>query len=156
VDDSVVVAFHFRARMDRTRVGEITALVGRTALDAHATPGRLKCLLQAGVAVGHDEQRRPQPSFLKIGQEAAPRSGCFTGGQLQRHEPFLASFRNTERREDRSGHDAFRQANLEMEPIEYEHRVSFAAQIARLPCREERLQAGHNPGHRALRQMAIT
>src|SRR5690606_41657029 len=62
-----------------------TLFRSRAALHLDGRP-RLEGLLEARVAIGHDEQRGGQAAALQIGQQAAPRRRGFGGGELRSEE----------------------------------------------------------------------
>jgi hypothetical protein len=72
----MVVAFHFGLGVLRAVRPQILQFVRRAALDAHAVP-LLQRVLQAGVAVDNQQQRRREPSLLQITDGGAPRCARF-------------------------------------------------------------------------------
>lgn len=154
VDDAVIIASQLRPRMDGTRVLEIPALVGRASLHLDGRP-RLERLLEARMAVGHDEERRGQAAALQIGQQAAPRRRRFGRGQLQGQQLFLPGLRHAEGGQDRHADDAPREAHAQVKAVEEHHWVPLLGQRPLLPGREEILHAGYHARHRALREVRL-
>ena len=108
-------------------------------LDLHVWP-HLPRLLQPRVPIDHEQPRCGQPPPVEIAQDGVPQSGGFRHRHLQRHQPFLARFRDSEDREDGNRHDAPGEPHLEMEAVQEQDGIPLACELPLLPRRKQRLQ----------------
>ncbi len=82
-------------------------------------------MLEAGIAVHDQQQRRREASLLQIRDRRAPRGARFRRGHAQGEQGFLAGFGHPQGGQDRHRDDPARHAQLQMKAIEKHDRVAL-------------------------------